>query len=190
MSVCFRSSESCSSFVVERVKPENYPNLQEISLLWQSVAYQKERLAQTAEERVQFVGCDQILESIIQVLDPENSHSNEVYLSRDEKKNPQAILVIQDKEKSFLDIESLVANPINIRSQLNQNRLSGSGSFLLSVAEQIAQDRCKQAIRLTPLNGSVGFYQRHGYVADSVSGMPEGLFDMIKNLTVDASRSL
>lgn len=171
-----------SFLYVHRVSPEEYFVLQQIIQIWQQTIAEKVEKVQTRLEISRFRDCRSILNAIAVSLNPKCAEQYQTFLCVSDNNVPHGIMQIKKSDSSPEDliVHTLVTNPINLRSSVNQNeenRVEGVGSFLLRNAEQIAREQGKQRVRLIPYQSALLFYQKLGFIAD------ESSFDVVKKIT-------
>lgn len=153
-----------SALRAEKINISDYPEAMKIASVWQRVAEEKEMQAISETEREQFSDCAYISESFVYDFKDLDDPST-IYACKDLDGNYQGFMGICVQENKVY-VELLVTNPINIRSQINEQetkKVRGARTCLLNMAEEIAIQEGKESVYLTPLDSAVGFYQKNGF---------------------------
>lgn len=157
-----------------RIYQSDYPEVAKIARAWEEMAKTKTTETIREADRVQFWHCAEISHSFVEILENPRSpiFSYEIYACENGNKEMHGLMKISEEhEEIYVDL--IVANPKNIRSQVNEQesgRVRGAGTYLLQIAEKRALEKRKLFVLLKPFPSVVPFYLKNGFVWHSDGG--------------------
>ncbi len=152
----------------KRVIPRNeYPHIAKIAWCWEAVAKNKESGAELKADKIQFKNCA-LLSNLIakNIQDNEYAPTDETYACEDSQGHIQGLMILWEDTQQIY-ISHLVTNPIHVRSSVNEKeigRMRGIGTYLLKLAEEVAFQKGKESISLSPIDSSIPFYLKNGFL--------------------------
>lgn len=150
---------------------ENRLRINEIMDIWENTAARKRLL--TDSDSIQFENSVYIAGRIKKNLSDDNcAPSRRILVCYDNTfKNPQAVAIVEnetDKEGLISkDIENLITNPINIRSEINENekgRVTGAATAIIAKVCRMCRKESIDQISLASLPAAVTFYTDLGFI--------------------------
>ncbi len=154
-------------FQTRSIQPSDYPKIAEIARCWKKIAEEKRSQTTKGDEQEQFQSCANVSCWISgEILCDKYMSGIETYGCMDAKGHIQGLIMLIQREEGIY-IERLVANPIHIRSPVNEGeigRMRGVGTHLLKIAEDLACQKKKEKILVTPIDSSIPFYLKNGFV--------------------------
>ncbi len=153
-------------FRTRSIQPADFPEIAKITRCWQEIAEEKRGQTRKEDEQEQFESSAMISCVISIVLENDCASNEEIYACEDTEGRIQGLMTLSQREKEIC-ITNLVANPIHIRSYANQRetgKMRGVGTYLLKIAEDLACQKGKERIFLSPTDSAIPFYLKNGFV--------------------------
>ncbi len=144
-----------------------------LSREWSKLALEKSSSAESPDDKQRFVDCAETAEqfaaavsSLIERGSLSGNRDMRVYTAQVEK-SVYGVIGLSARGSSVL-VEFLVTHPNHIWSELNSERIQGSGSALLKLAERIASHAGVHSIKIDrPTLSARGFYGKQGYYSSN-----------------------
>ncbi len=99
------------------------------------------------------------------IQDDKNTPIYKTYACEDPQNNIQGLIILTELTQGIF-ITHLVANPIHLRSSINERDVGGMrgiGTYLLKIAEEVAIQRGQKMILVSPLFLTEPFYEKNGF---------------------------
>jgi hypothetical protein len=155
-----------SPFRTRSIQPSDYPEIAKIARCWQTVAEEKRSQTRKEDEQEQFESSAMVSCIISIALENDCTSNEETYACEDTEGRIQGLMMLSRREKEIC-ITNLLANPIHIRSYANQRetgKMRGVGTYLLKIAEDLACQKGKERIFLSPTDSAIPFYLKNGFI--------------------------
>jgi histone acetyltransferase (RNA polymerase elongator complex component) len=153
-------------FQTRSIRQADFPEIAKIARCWQTVAEEKRSGAKLDTDKTQFDNCADITQMIARDIQNEKfTLVHNTYACEDSQGHIQGLMTLSEKVHEIY-ICYLVTNPIHIRSSVNEKetgRMRGIGTYLLKIAEEVALEKGKKRILLSPFLSTIPFYEKNGF---------------------------